>query len=535
MKKLLVVLLSALMIFTLAGCKKSGEEGRSAVQVDSAADFAKIGITGMDVPTDKGLSNIEYYILDGNIAEVYFINSGHQFLYRASKEAGAGSIVEIEKAPLMSFASSYDGISYTFNEYENGLVCVWIKDLVTYALLEESVSSDSNYEFARVIQIITGINFDEEEEVDKQIELPKIDSKTTKDFIMNWFEENEFKDVDYEYENSDTVEADHVISLSKEGKVYPTDEIVCKISTGPKKPDIVRVPDNMLNYKEEDFLKALKDLGMGATKGSTKYYSTTIKNGNVFCYDDGNFPVGTIVKYNLSRGAYAFDSDDYNGRTKDNAIEYVKELNNLNAHVTLNLEDHETNNHTAGTIYKCSATKDGIKTIVSCRLAKTPSPTKVNLPNYVGTYNNPCGAAASCTLNQINYMIEYHEDKDHPAGYISAQTVNPGPVDPGTCVKLIVSSSEIYLYRVEDSYYDKFAGNWAEETIEALNAGDLGKFNDIRYETRTDGSMPNATVLEIQIFDDATQSWTSNYPRGYYSKYTKVKVIVNDIRLLGSN
>ena len=540
MKKILTILLSVMMLISLAACKNKDNGIINPVtnpmkEVDSPAAFAELGITDMEFPGDEHISDVKYYIVNKQIAEIDFVNSGHNYRYRASRDLGAGSITGIFSTPTTAISSTIEGVSYNLAAYPEGLSAIWIKGMVTYSLFAEGLTEDSNYEFFRIIELITGIQTEEEQE-EATVELPQINEKTTKDYIVLWFEDNGFKDVDYVYESSDTVPEDYVISLSKEGKVHPTDEIICKISTGPAKPEIVKVPDNMLNDTEDDFLEALTSLGMGAKKGTTTYYSTTIKKGNVFCYEDGNFPVGTIIKYNLSRGMYVFDAEEFDGLTKDQAEEYVETLNNLNAHVTLNLEKHETENHEAGKIYKCVGDKDGIKTNVSCRLAVKPTDKRVELPNYVGTYNNPCGTASTCTVNQINYMIELHED-GNPAGYISAQTVPAGKVDPGTCVKLIVSSSMVHLYRVESGYYSKFEGNWYDETEEALMTSDAGlkKFQSVQFETITDVNLPNGSVVEIQIFDEDSNMWNPDYKDGNYSKYTRVKVILNDIRLMGSN
>lgn len=519
MKKLLITLLLLLM---LCGCSSSKKE------VSSSSAFSTLGVSDFYAPEDVHITDVKYYIVDKKIAEIDFINSGHQYIYRASKELGVGSILDIESNPTESISSTIEGISYSLASYPEGLSAIWIKDLTTYSLFGEGLSVDSNYEFYRVIELITGINTTED-----TIMLPTIDGTVTKDYIMEWFKDNDFKDVDYIYDSSDTVKEGYVISLSKQGEVHPSDEIICTISTGPKKPETVTVPDNMINNSEKDFVDTLTKLGMGYTKGSRKYYSTTIKKDHIFDYDDGIFPVGTIIKYHLSNGPYEFDSESYNGLTKDEANKYIEELNKLNAHVELKLEDHETNNHPAGKIYRCTGNKDGAKTIVSCRLALTPTTdTRVDLPNYVGTYNNPCGNTNACTLNQINYMIDYVND-GNPVGYVSAQTVPAGKVDPGTCVKLVITSSMGYLRRVESGYYSKFEGNNFMETEDALMGSDAGLalFNNIEFETVCDFSKPNATVVEIQVFDENTKMWTADYQEGNYSRYTKIKVIINDPRV----
>ena len=524
MKKLLTLLLSLLMFITLAACG-----GQKTKEVSSTAEFSSIGITTMKIPGEV-ISNIKYYIVDNKIAEIDFTNSGHDYVYRGSKECGPSAILDIDSVPTMTVSSTFDGISYTLSAYPEGLAAIWIDNMTTYSLFGKNLTVSSNYEFYRILELIT-----DEDIIEQQVDLPEISAKTTKDYIVEWFKDNGFKDVEYVYENSDTVEEDHVIKLSKEGKAYPSDGIVCTISTGPKKPEIVKVADNMIGYTEADFVDELKKLGMGYTKGSTTYYSTTIKKGNVFDYDDGSFPVGTVIKYHLSRGAYEFDSDDFNTLTKAKAEELVDDLNKLNAHVELELEKHETSNHDAGTIYKCNGTRDGFKTIVSCRLAVSPTPdTRVTLPNYVGTYNNPCGSQSACTVNQINYMIEYHND-GNPEGYISAQTVAAGKVEPGTNVKLIVSGAKAYIGRVENGYYSKAEGSNYVETSESLKGpsffGQFDKWN-IEYENTFNDARPDGAIVEIDVYDENENRWNANYIEGYYSTVnTKVRVIINDLRL----
>lgn len=523
MKKLLTVLLMVLMLVSITACGSSS----NTKEVNSTNDFYNIGITTMETPNDFAISDIKYYVVDKNIAEITFMNSGHKYSYRGSKEVGVGGIHGIEVEPIGKMSSVFNDVSYTLAAYPNGLLAVWIKDMITYSLFGEGLTVDNNYEFFRVIQVITGANVTEE-----PVTLPTIDNKTTKDYIMKWFEDNEFKDVDYEYENSDTVAEDVVIRLSKKGEAYPSDEIVCVISTGPKKPDIVTVPEDLINKTEADFIDALKKLGLGSTRSSTTYYSTTIKKGNVFEYDDGSFPAGTIIKYNLSRGPYEFDADEFNNKTKAEAQDLVAYLNKLNAHVELKLKEHVADKHKIGTVYKCSSEKDGIKTIVSCTLAIEETDRKVDLPNYVGGYNNPCGAKDACTVNEINYKIEYHDD-GNPTGYISAQTVPAGKVEPGTCVKLIVSSPMVYLYRLESGAYNKLEGGSYEDTSEALKSPDFfgrfGRFN-VDYMAAYNDAQPDGAILEIAIYDNALGRWNANYIEGNYSTDTPVRITINDLR-----
>lgn len=535
MKKIFKSVLVVFMLTSLCSCKNNEVIDEPVVnpikEVTSVADFEEIGVTGMKPITNKDVDEVNYYIVNGQIAEIQFFTGDNKYVYRGSRDLGAGAITGIYSAPITALSTTIDGISFNYASYNEGLCAIWIKDMITYSLFAEGITEDGNYEFARILELLTDVDL----EIEDEVELPQINEKTTKDYIVEWFNDNGFKDVDYEYENSDTVFEGYVIRLSKEGKVYPSDEIICTISAGKEKPEIVNVPDNMLNYSEEEFINACSDLGIGTSRGSTKYYSTTIKEGNIFSYDDGNFPVGTIIKYHLSKGAYAFDADEYNGLTEKEVNEYVDSLNKLNAHVSISLEKHETLNHEAGKVYKCNGIKDGIKTNVSCRLAIKPEDKRVELPNYVGTYNNPCGTGNACSVNEINYSIEYLED-GNPAGYISNQSVAPGKVEPGTEVKLSISTAMPYIYRIESGYYDKFKGNWYDQTEEALMQDTaFGKFKYVTFETITDINLPNGGIVDIQIFDETTNLWINDYEAGNYPSSTKVKIILNDIRLLIGN
>lgn len=529
MKKIIVILLCFLMLIGMSACAKKEDPGTIVdpvvnpnKEVNSPEEFSKIGIYDIKVENED-FSDLKYYIVNDQIAQVNFKHSNHDYCYRASKDLGVGTIAGIMSTPTMSYNETYDNIGFNFTAYPEGLLAVWIKDMVTYSLFGRDLEQDNSYEFARVVQIITGIEVIE----DEKIALPEINAKTTKDYIELWFEDNGFKDVQYLYESSNEVEKNCVIKLSKSGEVSPLDEIIVTVSTGPEAPKVVKVPGNMLNYTVKEFEAACEKLGMKTQKLTSTYYSTTIKKGNVFSYPDGDFPVGYTIEYSLSRGAYSFDADDYNGLTKDEVQKFVKTLNNLNAHVNLTLKEKETDDHPAGKVYKCSGEKDGINTNVTCKLA-VKSPTKlVELPNYVGTYNNPCGVNLTCTLNQINYMIDYVDDEDNPSGLITAQTVPAGKVEPGTNVKLVIASNMPYLYKPDD--YNKYEGSNYKETEEALMQDSaLGKFANLTFETVSDFSARNGQLLEIWIFDEDIQQWRSDYQPKQYSRYTRIKAIINN-------
>ncbi|MBQ0090564.1 MAG: hypothetical protein KBT27_14660 [Prevotellaceae bacterium] len=539
MKKLMTILLCLAMALCVVGCsKKNDSEPTNPVngqvtQVGSILDFEKIGVFGMHVPSAQA-TDVKFYTINNQVAQMTFNYSGINYVFRGSKILGVGSILGIDSAPKMQTSDVYEGINYQAIEYPEGLAVVWVKDMTTYSIFAEGATVDDSYAIAHVAQLCAGLSV-EEEEKDNLVELPEITKDTTKDEMMKFFDDNGFKSVNYKYQNSDSVKLNHIIGLSKAGKVNPIDPIECVVSAGPDepaKPQIVNVPGNMLNYSETKFIEACKALGMGTSKNSTTYYSTTIMRGNIFCYPDGDFPVGTVIKYNLSRGPYTFDPDKYNGLTKAQAKDYVNELNNLNAHVELVLNDHETDNHPAGTIYKCNSEKNGIKTIVTCRLAKKPSAEYVDLPNYVGSYSNPCGGGNSCSLNQINYKIEYQET-ENPKGLVISQSVPAGKVLAGTGVTLVISKGEPYLYRVESGYYDGFRGNSFDQTVALLQEPKaFGGFSDVQYQTISDGDYPGCAVVKVEMYIRSVHGWTENYNEGYYPSDTPLIVTIN-IPLLG--
>lgn len=542
MKKFFNVLLCVVMALCVVGCSKNNNSGEpvnpvngQTKEVESLMDFEKIGVTGMHVPSQEA-TDVKFYIINNQVAQMNFNYSGLAYNFRGSKIVGVGAILGLDSVPTMSSSDMYQGISYSYFAYPEGLAVVWVKDLITYSLFAPGATVDDNYTVGHTALLCAGINT-EEEEKDQLVELPVITKDTTKADIMKFFDDNGFKSVDYVYQNSASVEAEHVIGLSKSGKVNPIDNIVCTISAGPEAPaapQIVRVPDNMLNYSEDKFIQALKDLGMGVSKNSATFYSTTIAKGNIFAYQDGDFPVGSVIRYNLSRGRYAFDPDMYNGKTKQEAKDYVASLNNLNAHVELVMNERETDNHPAGTVYKCQSDKDGIKTIVTCKLAKKPTTQYVNLPNYVGTYNNPCGGGNACSINQINYSIKYQEN-ENPAGFVLSQSVQAGQVPAGTGVTLTLSTGQPYLYRVESGYYNRFTGNSFDQTVANLQSGSaFGRFTNVQYQTESDGTYPDASVIRIEVYFTSYHGWNPDYPEGNYPSDTAIIVTINDMRVFGS-
>lgn len=140
-------------------------------------------------------------------------------------------------------------------------------------------------------------------------------------------------------------------------------------STGTK----ATLPTNLLGYSESDFLAKAKSLGFtNLVKDSSGYYSTINAKDTIAYYDpDGTLDVGTKITYRLSLGAYSFAAADYNGKTVAEAETYIKNLNNLNAHINSKVTTSDTysNTYEKGKLFDCKGLKSGNETTVSCLLS----------------------------------------------------------------------------------------------------------------------------------------------------------------------
>ena len=290
------------------------------------------------------------------------------------------------------------------------------------------------------------------------------------------------------------------------------------------------VPDYLCGKSEQEFVEFIDKLKLVPIKLGTLYYSTTIVRGSVYKYDDGKFKVGTEIKYNLSAGPYKFNADDYNGKTVEQINAMVTSLNDVNAHVNFAYKEKETNEHKAGLTYGCEASKDGVRTNVACVLAKPVQDTRVDLPNFVGTFNNPCGRQSSCTFNDINFEIVKICD-GYPAGFISAQTVDPGKVPKGTYVGLTVSTERPYLHALDEGYYQKYECDTPDETESALRHDpELMGFDHVVFERVVDGNYRGGEIVNILIWSD-NGYWVDRYEAGRYPSDTTVRIQIAEILL----
>lgn len=107
------------------------------VEQDSAKALADIGLP-IDAP--QGASDVQYFIIDGKLAQVYFTLDGKEYTYRASKseEDNSGVYMEFSKTDKVAVGNVNAFIKTIVND--GGYVAIWNRSGIQYSLslLEKS-------------------------------------------------------------------------------------------------------------------------------------------------------------------------------------------------------------------------------------------------------------------------------------------------------------------------------------------------------------------------------------------------------------
>lgn len=134
----------------------------------------------------------------------------------------------------------------------------------------------------------------------------------------------------------------------------------------------VLIPNNLLGMEEDKFIKKLNDLGFKNLKKDTeKYYSFTSKKDTIYSYDDGKFSTDKTINYAISLGDYvsAYDEKEYNGKKLEDAKKVADKYNKLNAHITFNTVEKETNDtNLVGKVSNCKCLKSNNNSVITCEL-----------------------------------------------------------------------------------------------------------------------------------------------------------------------
>ncbi|MDO4198642.1 MAG: PASTA domain-containing protein [Erysipelotrichaceae bacterium] len=525
-KKLLKGLLVFLFVFGLCACSNK-QTGNTVEPVMSVSEFENIGISDMALPDQEGFNNISYAIINKNIAEVNFSYAQREYIHLASKDvANFKDILGIESESLSVSEFDVESMVFTINYYTEGFTGAWLKDGVNHVLFGKGLTGDDYNTFGNILTELNGIRII----VDDRVKVPDMKGWRV-EAAEKWLTENNFVNVDIEHEYSDTVAENYVISNNIVGLAHPSDSIKVVISLGKKGPsegDIIYVPDTMINWSEEKFVKALSELGMKAVKGSTTYFCTVVDKGNIFNYSDGNFPYGSSIKYHVSAGPYIFDSSDYDNITPDQAKAVADAYNNRNAHISISFYEEVTEKYPAGRTFDCTSGGNANNTIIACSVAKRND--KVNVPNYVGQ-SNPCGMGhASCQIGDLNYTVHYVID-GNTIGLVTAQNPSSGQVNKGTTIDLTVSEGGYYAHSLSSGYYNMFVDADPKITAENLqNAPEaFGHFTNVSVEYLNNDTATDFTDGGIaRIYTWNNSGYWEDIKDGYYPADTAIRIQIYD-------
>lgn len=339
--------------------------------------------------------------------------------------------------------------------------------------------------------------------------------------VRTWAKNNGIELI-FEDSYSEEVAAGYVIGTSPKANTNialgESLRVFVSLGQDPKNKKVT-VGGSYLGKSENEFKDYLRSLGLAFQKTSVSYYSSTIAKGHVYAYEDGTFTADKVITYSLSRGPYVYEATKIEGQNQKQAEAYVQEVNNLNGHLSLRLQE-VYDERTTGTVFSCSLQSSGASQIVSCSVSLGPKPITYTLENYVGK-QNPC-AENYCSIadGHITLAIEY-QISSQPEGQVLAQSVAPGEVADGTHVVLTVAKAQekFYIPSIED--LDASAGNDAQETIHNLESV-LSSFTNKSFSVTASRDYTKGHVISVSV------DGNSSYDAGYYPADVHIEILVSD-------
>lgn len=326
----------------------------------------------------------------------------------------------------------------------------------------------------------------------------------TKTYVSDWCRTSGIA-VSFSEEYSETIDSGYVISQSiASGKKVPVSTSL-KVVISKGEQEKADVPTSgILGISEADFLRKAKEWKLNPVKSATTYFSTTLKAGTIYSYDDGLIPVGSDINYALSCGPFTFDQNEFNGKKKSTAMSLVDKYNERNAHLTISFSEVPNNSETLNRTFGCEISG----TAISCKIAVEET---VDLINHVGK-NSPCNGATACEVDDISYAITTQYSDKYAEGLVISQDVAAGKVKPGTKVKLVVSLgpepvATSYIMDIGD--YESYHRSDADSTIAALKAGPFASFTNVRYQ-KSSSRYGVGVIISISVDGDGS------YSPGYY-------------------
>lgn len=306
----------------------------------------------------------------------------------------------------------------------------------------------------------------------------------------------------------------------KAGKAYDCslnkNTITCKIYTGTSAGKKATIPSNYLKLSENDFLSKVKALGFTSlAKMEPTYFSETIKEGSIWEYEDGTFDLSKTINYRLSAGKYSFNANEFNGISKDDAINKTNSYKNRNADqgkLSIKFTDGEANSSNAGKTYDCSYTYKNI----SCKLytgGDSSTPTKVSVSDF--TNKNVDDFKNWCASNGVSYSVSEQHSNDIDTGKIISQNPSSGNVDKGSTISIVVSKGKEPVKNADVLSLSFIAQNYKGDTFDetknkVVNYFNSSGFTNISVQEET-STKPLYSISSINI-NGNNHTGSNSYP-----------------------
>lgn len=346
--------------------------------------------------------------------------------------------------------------------------------------------------------------------------------RSSKSAIQSWANNHGIKLNFYEVYSDEVDSGEVVYTKPKANSQIASDETLSVYISSGKKPKekTVLVDTNHLNDSEQDFIKYIKSLGLNVNKSNETYYSTTIKKGHIYSYDDGEFSLDKVINYSLSRGPYEVDISKFEGKNISTVQNYINEVNSLNGHLNLETEKIYSNKE-EGLLFECQSKRNGINNVVACKLSLGAKAKTYTLPNYLNK-TNPCGNDTSCHIadGHIELKIRF-SFSSQPSGIVISQSIAAGEVADGTSVELVISQGEkkARINSIED--FEAF--NSPDPKVTENNVRSILKdFTNVSFRFEKSRSLTVGYIIKVYV------NGSSDYEAGDYPLDTSIVVVICD-------
>lgn len=304
------------------------------------------------------------------------------------------------------------------------------------------------------------------------------------------------------------------------GKVFDCtankNNISCKVngessSTGKT----ATIPGTYLKLTEADFLSKLKALGFNnVSKLEPSKFSETINEGCIWEYEDGTFDTSKTITYRLSAGKYSFNASEFNGISKEDAVNKANAYKNRNAaqgRLSISFTNGEANSSSAGKTYGCSYSSSTI----SCKVYTSggSTNTQVSVSNYTGKSLNDF--KTWCSNNGLNVSVTETSSDSVASGNIISQSPASGNVDKGSTISVTVSTGKAPVKNADMLSLSFIAQNYKGDTFDDTKNKVVSYLNGQGFSNvsvqETTSTKPLYSIVSITV-NGTNHSGQASYP-----------------------